>query len=40
MPDQGALVINKLGKELAEKLKVKQHFTTAYSPWANGSEEC
>lgn len=37
--DQGSHFKNRLIKELTEELMVKQHFTTAYSPWANGSVE-
>ena len=37
--DQGAHFKNSLLKELAGGLMMKQHFTTAKSPWANGSVE-
>lgn len=37
--DQGAHFKNMLMKALSEELRIRQHFTTAYSPWANGSVE-
>lgn len=37
--DQGAHFKNQLIKDLTDELKVNHHFTTAYSPWANGSVE-
>ena len=37
--DQGSHFKNKLVRELAEELHSRHHFTTAYSPWANGSVE-
>jgi len=37
--DQGSHFKNNLIKELVSELRTKHHFTTAYSPWANGSVE-
>jgi len=37
--DQGSRFKNELLRELSSELKVSHHFTTAYSPWANGSVE-
>jgi transposase InsO family protein len=37
--DQGSHFKNVVMSELERMLKVKHHFTTAYSPWANGSVE-
>ena len=37
--DQGAHFKNELIKNLSKELFVKHHFTTAYSPWANGTVE-
>lgn len=37
--NQDAYFQNRLIKELTEKLMVKQHFSTAYSPWASSSVE-
>ena len=37
--DQGAHFKNRLLKDLTREMKVQHHFTTAYSPWANGTVE-
>ena len=37
--DQGSHFKNKLLKEMIDELRTQHHFTTAYSPWANGSVE-
>ena len=37
--DQGSHFANELIRELTKEYKVKHHFTTAYSPWTNGSIE-
>ena len=37
--DQGSHFKNKLIHELTAEFHVKHHFSTAYSPWANGSVE-
>ena len=37
--DQGSHFKNQLIDELTSELRVHHHFTTAYSPWANGSVE-
>lgn len=37
--DQGAHFKNELMQALTEELRATQQFTTAYSPWANGSVE-
>jgi len=37
--DQGSHFKNSLIKELVDELRSKHHFTTAYSPWANGTVE-
>lgn len=37
--DQGSHFKNELIRNLTEELRAKHHFTTAYSPWANGSVE-
>lgn len=37
--DQGSHFKNHLLRALTDELQVSHHFTTAYSPWANGSVE-
>lgn len=37
--DQGSHFKNELVKFLTEGFRVEHHFTTAYSPWANGTVE-
>lgn len=37
--DQGSHFKNELVEHLTAEMKTKHHFTTAYSPWANGSVE-
>ena len=37
--DQGSHFMNELNEELFSKYKVRRHFTTAYSPWANSTVE-
>lgn len=37
--DQGSHFVNRVIKELTEELRIQHHFTTAYSPWANGTVE-
>ena len=39
LQDQGAHIKNQLIRELTEQLRIKHHFTTAYSTWANVSVE-
>lgn len=37
--DQGSHFVNHTLKELTKEFRVQHHFTTAYSPWSNGSVE-
>jgi transposase InsO family protein len=37
--DQGSHFMNKVTQNLCRRLGIKQHFTTPYCPWANGSVE-
>lgn len=37
--DQGSHFKNRLIAELTQEMHIRHHFTTAYSPWANGSVE-
>lgn len=37
--DQGSHFKNTLINELSKELRINHHFTTAYSPWANGTVE-
>ena len=37
--DRGSQFKNELMKSLTDELRIRHHFTTAYSPWANGSVE-
>lgn len=39
MSEQGSQFKNKLIRELAKEFHSRHHFTTAYSPWENGSVE-
>lgn len=37
--DQGSHFKNQLLRQLTSELRTAHHFTTAYSPWANGTVE-
>lgn len=37
--DQGSHFMNKLHTEMVTKFRTRKHFTTAYTPWANGTVE-
>lgn len=37
--DQGSHFLNRLINDLMEEFHARHHFTTAYSPWANGTVE-